>query len=406
MIDASIFVQPTNLRIQPELNLGSKRSVQHQILTGLSEAKTILSEWNALVDDCPSASVYDTPEYVLTAWKHYGREDQELLLFTFRSGGKLVGLIPLYRRVEKVYGIACKGLSHVSDFEGDCPRIVGYDRPALWTKLYQVLATDYTDWDLLSLVEQELSDHDLIRGFQHDGNYFFFDFVESNRFLSDTGTDYVEYFAKLSKSSRTEIKRKIKKNEARDRPFQLQSLCQVEDQTLLMDYLDRYVKIEDKTWKVDDGVGINNKPHSLAFHREFLGRLAKRKAVSFWFLTDDGTDIASLVAYHFHDTLYMAHTTFDPAYATSSPGVLATKGLLEYACRHSGIRRYDPLATPTDQGKPRHKTVWATHRDPIATRKVLVFRKTGLIGVIGWAKQSRAAMLLKQLRIAVRQRRA
>ena len=184
-----------------------------------------------------------------------------------------------------------------------------------------------------------------------------------------------------------EINRKINKNNKQSQPFQLECHHAVGETARAIDYLNRYIKVEESSWKVNEGIGIGNKPHSIDFHREFISSITAEKIPSFWFLVDGQKDIASLIAYHHQRTLYMAHTTFDPAYSEYSPGLIATRGLLEYACSRPDIDTYDPLATPVEQGRPRHKTAWATHHDPIQTRRITILRKRGMIGILARIKQ-------------------
>jgi len=321
-----------------------------------------------------------------------------VFLVTFRRAGELIGLMPLYRHPESVYGRVFRGISQINSFEGDCPGVIGPERPLLWAELRRALTCEITGWDVLTLAEQEMDDHALIHGLRQDPRYHLFELIESHRYLSDTEMSYDEFFARLSRSSRTEIKRKIKKSEEREPPLRLECHAEVATEAAMMALLDRYVAIERKTWKIGAGIGLSNKKNSLAFYRDFLPKLAPQRIASLWFLKDGERDIASLLGYHYRDTLYMAQTTFDPEYAEFSPGLLATKGLLEYACAHPAIRRYDPLATAVNQGRPRHKTAWSTQREPIPTRRIVVFRKAGLLGFIGWCKKSRVGRALKPLR--------
>ena len=313
-----------------------------KIISNLSEAAELISEWNELIQLCQS-SIYDTPEYVLTAAKHYIGENESLVLFTFRENGKLVGIFPLYKYTEKIFGLRFKHLGHVSVFDGDCPDIVGIDRPSLWFRLYQFLTEEYFDWDVLSLPEQQIEETEFTRGFKNRG-YYFSQFIDAHRYLSNTNSDYEEYFTKLSKSSRTDIKRKIKKLGAHDPPYSYETHIEIQDVEKLLTFLDRYVKIEEKSWKGKDMVGIGRKPHSLEFHQELLTSMAPKKSVSFWFLTVPSGDVACLIGYFHGETLYMAHTTFDPEHRSYSPGMITTKGLLEYSCTHNKIKLYDPLA--------------------------------------------------------------
>ncbi len=361
--------------------------MEHRVLTSIAQANELADEWKALVESCPS-SVYDMPEFLLTSYEHFCTPEDELRIVTFYNSGSLVGLMPLYLTSRNLWGRRTRCLMQLGDFEGDCCGIIGHDHDQLWNKLYEVLEEDGS-WEMLIFSELDLEDNNLTRGFENNSEYHLFSNIYSHRYLSDTSTDYDEYFAKLSKSSKKEINRKINKNKKQTNPFQLESHYGVTDIELAIENLNRFINIESLSWKANDGVGIGNKPHASEFYHELFSHLAREGKPSFWFLTSEGKDISSLIAYHHQHTLYMAHTTYDPAYAKSSPSLIATKGLLEYACDHPDITIYDPLATLVTQGRPRHKTAWSTHKDPIEMREVTILHKRGVIGMFARAKRIR-----------------
>lgn len=106
-------------------------------------------------------------------------------------------------------------------------------------------------------------------------------------------------------------------------------------------------------------IGLESK---LDYYTGFIRDLAKEKIVDFWFLLNQDKDIAAYIVYQFHGTLFAGHTTYDPdpKYRHFSPGILLNEAIMQYACEHPDIQRYDPLATPIDGGRPRHKTIWMT----------------------------------------------
>src|SRR5947209_17193685 len=53
------------------------------------------TEWNALLDRCERATVFQTWEWNQAWWRAFGR-GKRLRLLEVRDGGELVGLAPLY----------------------------------------------------------------------------------------------------------------------------------------------------------------------------------------------------------------------------------------------------------------------------------------------------------------------
>lgn len=144
--------------------------------------------------------------------------------------------------------------------------------------------------------------------------------------------------------------------------------------------LNRYLAIEKKSWKNSKHIGLESK---LDYYTGFVQDLAREKIVDFWFLLDRDKDIAAYIVYQFHGTLFAGHTTYDqdPRYRHFSPGILLNEAIMHYACEQPDIQRYDPLATPIDGGRPRHKTIWMTEK-PIPTRNISIYRNRGVTGLL------------------------
>ncbi|MEW5745976.1 MAG: GNAT family N-acetyltransferase [Nitrospirota bacterium] len=83
--------------------------------------EALVPEWSALWARSPSATPFQTPEWLLPWWRHIGRG--ELLVITVRCEGRLVGLAPL--------------------FIDDGP---GYDGPACCNRRIALLGSGITDY--------------------------------------------------------------------------------------------------------------------------------------------------------------------------------------------------------------------------------------------------------------------
>ena len=92
-------------------------SVRLHVLSDFSEWAGLREEWKSLALKCPTATPFQTPEWLLTWWEFFG--SGELLVLAFREEGRLVGLAPLFifpwngRRQVTLIG---SGLSDYLDF--------------------------------------------------------------------------------------------------------------------------------------------------------------------------------------------------------------------------------------------------------------------------------------------------
>lgn len=82
---------------KPKQTLLDRRVISDEI--GFLSLRT---EWNALVDESP-VHVYQTFDWQWFWWKHYGA-DNTLHIITFRSGDRLVGIIPMFVQPYTFFG--------------------------------------------------------------------------------------------------------------------------------------------------------------------------------------------------------------------------------------------------------------------------------------------------------------
>ncbi len=354
--------------------------LRYSVFTTLDEVATIEKQWKRLVGGIPSSSVYDTYEFIVDSWKSLSTKQDILQLIVIWEKDDLVGLCPLYLTSAVVFRKKFRTIKHIGFFDGDRPSVIGADKEALWKVVFQALTKTVSAWDMLVLSEQPVEDTPLIRLFKSNGRYTLKEQPYSVRYLSDTSKDFNALYERLSRSSRKHIRRMLRKNNAREHPLKIVKYLDIEDPDFSDELLGRYVSIEEKTWKVDKGIGIK---HRYTHYSRLLRDFAKEKIVSYWFLQDDGEDVAALIVYTFHATLVAAHVTYDPAqeYKIYSPGALTIQSVVEYACSNSSILFYDPLATPIDLGRAMHKTLFATE-DPVQTKNITIYKIRGIAGLL------------------------
>jgi CelD/BcsL family acetyltransferase involved in cellulose biosynthesis len=74
-------------------------------------------EWADLVERDPEASLFQTPEWLITWWRHVGAG--RLRVLTVRRGGRLVALVPMAERRERVCGVPAQVLALLGEPEAD-----------------------------------------------------------------------------------------------------------------------------------------------------------------------------------------------------------------------------------------------------------------------------------------------
>ncbi len=77
----------------------------------------LLAAWTELVEADPDASLFMTPEWVMTWWRHLGRG--RLVIATARESGTLVGLAPMCETDATVVGLPARALRFAGEPEAD-----------------------------------------------------------------------------------------------------------------------------------------------------------------------------------------------------------------------------------------------------------------------------------------------
>jgi len=84
----------------------------------VSEFKALAGAWRALSEVAASASVFTTWEWLFTWWKHYG-DGHALEILVADDGGQLRGILPVYVRNERVFGVIPVGVLRFLGTGGD-----------------------------------------------------------------------------------------------------------------------------------------------------------------------------------------------------------------------------------------------------------------------------------------------
>jgi CelD/BcsL family acetyltransferase involved in cellulose biosynthesis len=92
-------------------NQGAPVSVQ--LCANWPELEAFRADWNHLLQVCPSASIFQTPEWLGAWWAAFGANKQLMALVFLGPGGETVGLAPLYIDEHRFFLISLKVLRMV-----------------------------------------------------------------------------------------------------------------------------------------------------------------------------------------------------------------------------------------------------------------------------------------------------
>lgn len=114
--------------------------------TSLEELQELRPEWSRLWEQCPWATPFQSPQWLLPWWEHLGRGD--LWVIAVRKSGELSGLAPLYVWKGRTLFIG----TGVSDYL-DMLVAPGHDADGTAAAVFSRLASTAGKWDICDLQE-------------------------------------------------------------------------------------------------------------------------------------------------------------------------------------------------------------------------------------------------------------
>lgn len=326
------------------------------------------AEWDAAMARARGASVFVSPDYVETAWRHFRAPTDRPWLMTVHADGALIGMLPLVQSRTAVGGVPVRRLRHIGMWEGDRPGVLStVDPEIVWQALFDGLRRRRRRWDLLELGE-------LDEGAWPLGNARRLGVAMRAKVSRCTQAAYQpivgewdDYLAQRSRNTRQGHSRRQRQFE-RDHPDA--SIDVIDDPDAIVGAFERYVDIERRGWKLAAGVGLWSDDRQHAFYRDLLPRLARRGRASVWLLRADGADVAGLVRFAFDGIVYERMSTYDAAYAAYSPSTLlcmeAVRRLFGSSCRESDALGMAQPLSERPAIRPWYDGMRQTHRLVVA----------------------------------------
>jgi CelD/BcsL family acetyltransferase involved in cellulose biosynthesis len=309
-------------------------------------------EWNALLDDSESNSIFLTHEWLFTWWKHLA-EGRALSIVTARVDGKLVGVLPVAVRPPQYTRMIPRSLELLgsgvigSDYL-DAIVLRGHEHEVMH-QFAEYLAQMNLALRLSQLRRGACAVSELSRGLQQKGWVATESQINVCPFIDLRGQDWQEYLGTLGASQRYNFNRRLrglwKHSEVH--------LEVVRSRESARGALDIVIDLHRKRWGSIGTSEAFQTESIIAFHRDFVERSAARGWLRILVLRIDGNACAALYGFRYGRTFYFYQSGFDPAYSKQSVG-LVLMGLAIKSAIEEGVSEYDFL-----HGREDYKLHWA-----------------------------------------------
>lgn len=308
------------------MSLPPSRSPAYSVTVLHDEAAlvTLQTAWETLEDQAEEHGLYATWGYVRLAWQHLATPGAQLWVMVVRDGqGRLHGVLPLARVVERHHGLRLQVLRHIGIWEGDRPGLLALeDRDRVWEALWAALVARRSAWHVLDLRE-------LV-----PGSWPLRALLPAGRgFSGQTRPDIVAPFQRLDRDWSAHVASRpasvrVQHEQHRERlhaRYPGASTLVASTPDTILPALDRYLQLEQPWVAAGHAITLGRNLRLVAFYRDWLPRLAARGDAAVWLLTGaGGAVLAGLIRLRCGDTWIERHACFDPAHADLCPSLLLT----------------------------------------------------------------------------------
>jgi CelD/BcsL family acetyltransferase involved in cellulose biosynthesis len=308
------------------------------------------NDWHQLLDRCPWATPFQSPDWLLPWWRAIGRG--ELCVTTLRRGGRLVGLAPLfiYCGPDGRRRLAMLGAG-VSDYEDVLLEPELADAGA--ALLLQHIAEERSRWDAGEFFELRAASPLLAAPWPRE--------LSVDRYPSSSCTvlPLPRAADALPGSLSWRFRRRLRN--ARNRLTRAGDAQFVTaDEESLPELLGALVRLHTLRWEERGEPGVLSDPRLRRFHEAAAAGLLRRGRLRLHALRLRGAPVAVLYGFAHRDRVCMYLSGLDPATDFCSPGVLILHYAIEQAIEE-GAREFDML-----RGTESYKYDWSAESRPNA----------------------------------------
>jgi len=308
-----------------------------QVYTDAAGFAALRQEWNPLLHDSISDTIFLTWEWQSTWWERLG--EGELYLVAVHDGRHLSGIAPLYLTAsdDGLKTLSIVGCRDVSDYL-DLIAARGQEEQVYRTLLDWLESDEAPPWDVADLcnipasspTHQLLAEMAVARGYQVQTE------VEDVCPIIFLPSTWDEYLSSLDRKQRHEIRRKVRKAE---RSGQINWYIVNEERDLAAE-MEAFIELHQKS-------DIDKDEFMDAQMKDFFHAVAQVLQRAGWlqlaFIEINGDKAATMLNFDYRDSILVYNSGFDPQkYAWLSPGIV----LLAHCIRRAielGRARFDFL---------------------------------------------------------------
>jgi len=296
----------------------------------------LAQQWNHLITLCPTTTPFLTWQWQKIWWNHHNQGHRLRIITVSAKNGRLCGIAPLYSEEKNgEQKLMLLGSADLCDYL-DFIVVKGEEEYFYYTLLSYLTstATEKTTLCLNSIIHHSPTLH-YFKETAYSKGYILNLYLEDTAPSLNLPSNFESYLKWLTKKDRHEIRRKIRRAEKESKI----DFKRIHHPPQIMHKMPSFLNLFSKS--------AGEKREFFNRQREmFFLTLAQEFSGMGWLelftLSFDEKDVAYLLCFNYHDTIYLYNSAYDPIYSTFSPGIVAITYCLEDAIKR-GIKRFDFL---------------------------------------------------------------
>jgi len=307
-----------------------------------AELERCHAEWNQLLAEIPTSSIFMTPEWLTSWWRAFGAGRQLRALAFRNSRNRIVAIAPFYLETVSRAGIPATTLRLVGSGSGDSDDLDFIVQPGH----EPAVAEAFADWlhsgthcdvcALETLAEDSPVARHLI-GIAGRRNLKLIVEELPHSFV-DLPPTWENYLETLASDFRPLLTRYPKRLHSRFK-VDISRCDKIED---LDSHLQTLFTLHQLRWTGRGEPGAFADPQRRDFYRRMANAFLRRDWLQFWSLTLDHEIVAAQFCFRYRDTVYLLQEGFNPKYTAEKVGYALRAHVLQHMIA-AGARRYDFL---------------------------------------------------------------
>lgn len=327
-------------------------------ITHTGSLQSLANQWNKLLSQSESDSIFLTWEWVSNWWQVYGNGKELRVLVVRDPHGDIVGIAPLYARAKKLFtGLSVHEVRFLGTGEDVSPDYLdfiirrGCENEAITTIIRCLAVQD--GWDILHFTDM-LSTSITARMIRKAAVDNGLKVEKSERAICPyirLRPDWEEYFGSLSTNMRFNIRRRMRNLEKdfKTRYFVWQDVEGLEN------VMGRLASLHHKRWEEKGTQHSFSSEQYNAFHQAVAREFAQKGWLQLSCLELNDQIVAILYDYRYGEKIYYYQGGFDPSLYKYSLGLVLRAYVIQQAIK-TGIKEIDLL-----KGAYEHKYKWTEY---------------------------------------------